>query len=162
MFAISNRTYGGVGGLTACSEWSICYTRDAAVPSFPSPRHTNLLAKQMHNHVSCLCARPHRCMEPWHAQGADYTLLAGSGTWHDQHLMRELSQMPTCLLPALFNRGISYWYSLLKHWSILRNGNHFISRNWLMFNPLVSLFPFSGHHSASHVLQWNQLCCPFN
>lgn len=54
MFAISNWTYGGVGGLAACSEWSICCRRHAVVPSFPS--HTNLLVGQMHNRVFGLCA----------------------------------------------------------------------------------------------------------
>lgn len=117
MFAISSWTYGGAGGLAACLEWSICYTRDAAVPGSPGPRHTNP-AQRTHNRVSWLRA-PSSLLHRATALTSGW-LHTASWKWglsrltFDERVVWDANASPSCL-----SWGLWYWYSPPKHWSTL-------------------------------------------
>lgn len=104
---------------SACSEWSSCYTRGAAVLRFPSPRHTNLPVKQMYSHMPCMPC----CMELWHLQVGNCTQQAGSRACHGQHLMRVVSEANTSPVSLFQPRH----FILILLSKALRNENHFIS-----------------------------------
>lgn len=156
MFAISSQTYGGVGGPAACSEWNICYRRDAAVPSFPIPRHTSLLAQQVLNCVSCLYPP------------SSFPQNRGTYKWLITHCWLEVGLVMIsiwqksclgCQHISCLSLSAEVFDIHIQQQSI---GESHVSRKWLMFNVLVLLFSFFSASLCFTCLQWNQLSSPFH
>lgn len=122
----------------------------------PGPRQTNLLGKQVHTvllpcPVLTIAQSCHPCkwlliycLLEW-----DLSRLAFGKT-----IISDASLSPACLLQfrhliLLFTANAlgHPWKRKLFHQQELVN-----------IKPLVLLFPFLLLHTASHVLQWNQLC----